>query len=349
MGKKYNRLTVIEEMPELMERFPSGAPRHYYRCICDCGNEAIVSKPAILGNHTKSCGCAKNGCQMEDLTGEVFNRLKVLRLDVDKNEKNRQRKKAGEIKGWATNWICVCECGNICSVSSYQLKTEHTKSCGCYQSEITSKRNRDTSTKINRVVVCKSNRCESEDSYVKIFSDTSDDFFIVDYDDYEYISRWFWRKDKKGYWVTNAKADDDFGKTMLRVHQLIAVRKFGDYDNRTYIPDHLNRNKSDNRKSNLELKTIADNARNRSLSKANTSGKTGVHWSKDKGLWTAYICVNYKNKQLGNFGSFEDAVNARLKAEEKYGYICDDNIPDNATVVIQETLKQGEVVLYDTQ
>lgn len=92
--------------------------------------------------------------------------------------------------------------------------------------------------------------------------------------------------------------------------------------------------KSDNRKDNLELKTIADNARNRSLSKVNTSGKTGVHWSKAKQRWSSYICVDYKNIYLGDYEEFENAVEARLAAEEKYGYICDNVIPENATEVI---------------
>ena len=38
------------------------------------------------------------------------------------------------------------------------------------------------------------------------------------------------------------------------------------------------------------------------------------------GKFTAYIGVNKKQVWLGYFTNFEDAVNARLKAEEKYGY-----------------------------
>lgn len=334
IGKKYGKLTVIEEDKTKFTRYPSGAPKHYYKCLCDCGNITTVSKSGLLGGHTKSCGCAKIGCQTEDLTGRKFNRLTVLSLDEEKNNRNRERFKKGEIKSYGTNWICKCDCGNIRSVTSYQLKSGHTKSCGCYQSEITSQRNRDTSTKRNKVVICETDEHNDSGRYVKIYSDVNEDFFIVDYDDYEYISRWFWRKDKKGYWCTNAKIDDEFDKTMLRAHQLIAIRKFGKYDNTKYIPDHLNRDRSDNRKCNLELKTIADNARNRSLSKTNKSGKTGVHYSESKERWTSYICVNYKNIYLGDYVNFEDAVAARLKAEEKYGYICDDIIPENAPKIL---------------
>ena len=53
-GQKYNRLTVIEVAP---------TPPHvkkkevYWRCVCECGNEAIVSSSELGGGHTKSCGC----------------------------------------------------------------------------------------------------------------------------------------------------------------------------------------------------------------------------------------------------------------------------------------------------
>lgn len=119
-----------------------------------------------------------------------------------------------------------------------------------------------------------------------------------------------------------------FSKKILRLHQLIAERKYGKYDTKKLFPDHLSRDKSDNRKCNLVLKTNAENMKNRKLSKANTSGKTGVCYSESKGMWTAYITVNYKNIHLGDFAKFEDAVSARLFAEKKYGFTCDDKVAD---------------------
>ena len=68
--------------------------------------------------------------------------------------------------------------------------------------------------------------------------------------------------------------------------------------------------------------------KNRNLSKANTSGKTGVSFTESKGTWTAYITVNYETIYLGDFTKFEDAVNARLFAEKKYGFTCDDKVAD---------------------
>ena len=32
-------------------------------------------------------------------------------------------------------WLCVCDCGGTAVVSSYRLRTHHTKSCGCLRIE----------------------------------------------------------------------------------------------------------------------------------------------------------------------------------------------------------------------
>jgi len=67
-----------------------------------------------------------------DETGNTYGRLTVLgRAD---NEGTRAK------------WLCECECGNHTSVTGKQLRTGHTKSCGCYRAEVTApsqgKRNR---------------------------------------------------------------------------------------------------------------------------------------------------------------------------------------------------------------
>lgn len=41
-----------------------------------------------------------------------------------------------ENKGNLTAWNCICACGNKTIVTSSNLKTGHTKSCGCYRDEV---------------------------------------------------------------------------------------------------------------------------------------------------------------------------------------------------------------------
>jgi len=71
-----------------------------------------------------------------------------------------------------------------------------------------------------------------------------------------------------------------------------------------YLPkcvDHINRNPSDNRISNLREATQAQNTLNRATPKHNISGYKGVHFDKSRKKWMAYINVNSKRINLGRF------------------------------------------------
>lgn len=57
--------------------------------------------------------------KFEDLTGQVFGRLTVIKPDPVEKE----------------HWICKCTCGNEVSIISYSLKKGATKSCGCYKKD----------------------------------------------------------------------------------------------------------------------------------------------------------------------------------------------------------------------
>lgn len=82
--------------------------------------------------------------------------------------------------------------------------------------------------------------------------------------------------------------------------------------------DHINRKKHDNRKSNLRECTHQQNTINVGKKKNNTSGVVGVSYRKDIDKWRAEINVNRKYIYLGIFSNFNDAVNARKRAEKYY-------------------------------
>tara|TARA_R110000868_G_scaffold187799_1_gene430513 strand:- start:297 stop:680 length:384 start_codon:yes stop_codon:yes gene_type:complete len=84
--------------------------------------------------------------------------------------------------------------------------------------------------------------------------------------------------------------------------------------------DHRDGNGENNRISNLRLSTHIENLMNRSMSKRNKTGKTGVCWSKSKNKWEASIRVMYKLIYLGAFEDFSIAVKAREDAEKKHGF-----------------------------
>lgn len=54
------------------------------------------------------------------------------------------------------------------------------------------------------------------------------------------------------------------------------------------------------------------------LNSNNTSGFRGVSFDKSRNKWRAYIKLQYQGKFLGRFDTLEQAIKARLDAEEQY-------------------------------
>jgi hypothetical protein len=81
------------------------------------------------------------------------------------------------------------------------------------------------------------------------------------------------------------------------------------------VVDHIDRDRSNNRITNLRLATKRENAQNKSLARNSRSGVKGVHPVKGRGLWRAEIYVNGDRKKIGYFKDFDEAVAARRSAE----------------------------------
>jgi hypothetical protein len=123
---------------------------------------------------------------------------------------------------------------------------------------------------------------------------------IVDDDDYDYLSRWRWKRNAVGYACRTIYIRGKF--TLLLMHRLINKTPEG------LFTDHINRNKLDNRKSNLRTVTKRINNRNQGLGSRNTSGFKGVNFTKDK-KWRAYGKDEYgKFIHLGQFNTPEEAA-----------------------------------------
>ena len=95
--------------------------------------------------------------------------------------------------------------------------------------------------------------------------------------------------------------------------------------------DHRDRNKNNDAWENLRHVSRLCNTRNRKIHCNNTSGITGVHWSKKDNTWIALIGVKY----LGCFNNLIDAVKARWEAEKKYDW-SDCNTTSSAFNFLQE-------------
>lgn len=84
--------------------------------------------------------------------------------------------------------------------------------------------------------------------------------------------------------------------------------------------DHINLNKSDNRICNLRDVSALVNGKGLTRSRRNTSQFTGVYWDKRSGTWMAAIRVDGILHNLGYYRDKSDAIAARLRANEKFGF-----------------------------
>ena len=84
--------------------------------------------------------------------------------------------------------------------------------------------------------------------------------------------------------------------------------------------DHINGDGLNNKWDNLRSVTHRINGKNQKIHTTNTSGTSGVTYRKDSGRWRARIMVDDIMINLGTFKDKNDAIEARKRAEGKYGY-----------------------------
>jgi len=114
---------------------------------------------------------------------------------------------------------------------------------------------------------------------------------------------------------------------IYRAHRIIWLWHHG------YIPegevDHINRVKHDNRIENLREVSRQCNARNTGNFSHNTSGVKGIYTHKSWGdVWRVEIHVNGKKYNIGNYKGVDEAVLARLAAEQCLNWDgCDSSSP----------------------
>lgn len=113
-------------------------------------------------------------------------------------------------------------------------------------------------------------------------------------------------KQKNGYIVVRVD------KILYYAHRIIWEMHFGKIPEGMEV-DHINHIRHDNRIENLRLVTHRDNCRNQSKRKTNTSGFSGVWFSKEKQKFVGEVL----NKKLGYFSSSIDAYNT-VANELKY-------------------------------
>lgn len=195
-------------------------------------------------------------------------------------------------------YVCQCDCGNTMEKDYLKLKAGAKMCKKCYLKI----------AQYNSIPFeHKTNKYDLSGDCGILYASNTEKRFYFDKEDYDKIKNICWIE-ADGY----LSGYDIFSKRRIVFHRYIMNAPCGK------VVDHISRNTYDCRKSNLRICNQADNTKNKSLYKNNTSGKTGVAYDKKDGKWIAYIHCNKKRFDLGRFANKEDAIKARLNGEQYY-------------------------------
>lgn len=115
-------------------------------------------------------------------------------------------------------------------------------------------------------------------------------FALVSPEDHEKLSKHSWYFGHRGYAMRSKNMPDDRRKTVSMHREILGTRLDQEVD-------HINRNRLDNRRSNLRVLGHSANLHNRGA--YGSSGVAGVSWDKRKKKWRAEIGRNGKRAWLG--------------------------------------------------
>lgn len=160
---------------------------------------------------------------------------------------------------------------------------------------------------------------------VKFLPLSKGQFAIVDEEDFEFLNQRKWTS-SHGYVVTRTKRDKTGYRQYPRMHRVLTSCPDG------MEVDHINGDRTDNRKVNLRVCTRNQNGKNLGKKPQNTSGFKGVVWDKCREKWRAQIQHNQVMKNLGRFENKEDAARAYdAAARERFGQFARLNFPAETT------------------
>ncbi|WP_311080979.1 hypothetical protein [Paenibacillus polymyxa] len=221
----------------------------------------------------------KMGKKLIDLADERYGRLTVI--------------KEAERKGYTRRWVCQCDCDNIVTVAMSNLRTGHTTSCGCVQSEMASATNyKDLSGQVfGKLTVIERSQKKAKDRKVK----------------------WICKCECGEQAVVSSQHLQDGSTTScgcnLSTATEVARRKLTE----EYTVD------------GVVIPKLTQKLRSDSQ-----TGHKGVHEVRNKNGTVSYMArigVGGRSYYLGRFAKKEDAIAARKRGEEKYHKPILDNTP----------------------
>jgi len=191
-------------------------------------------------------------------------------------------------------WLCRCDCGNEVEVYMSGLKSGDSKSCGCLRKEVTG------------MLKLSHNKC-----YERIYT--------------------MWRNIIQRCTDSNNTRFDRYGGRGIAVcdEWRSSFEAFDNWAEANGYEDHLEIDRKDNDGNycpeNCWFTNHSLNVINRGRMKSNTSGYTGVSYSKLDGMWVSYIgYAALKKKRLIYLGRFHSK---ELALETRNQFIIDNNLP----------------------
>lgn len=148
---------------------------------------------------------------------------------------------------------------------------------------------------------------------------------VVDEADYAWASQFNWSLSPSGYAIRNVSHHETGGKNVrVMMHREMLGLGNGRTDKREC--DHINRNRLDNRRSNLRVVTHKENGQNQGCNKrTNRSSKyRGVSWHKATQKWWAYARIDGVLKSAGYYHDEEEAAAAASALRAKHWPLSED-------------------------
>lgn len=186
-------------------------------------------------------------------------------------------------------------CNNVFTAMSTSVNTGHTKSCGCL------------------IKQCK------EDLFIINRKDFTQSILSQELH-YNPITGVFKRLAGKD--ITGKTNSAGYHAIMVAGHSYLAHRLAWLYVYGVFpkMIDHIDGNKINNAITNLREVSSQENQQNLTIASNNTSGVTGVSFSKSHCKWESKVQVGGKTIHLGRYSDKADAVLARKQGEIKYGF-----------------------------
>ena len=208
-------------------------------------------------------------------------------------------------------YLCECDCGNEVMISRHDLISNLRHSCGeCF-------------------------KIVKENDYYRYYC-TNGMSWIFDEDCLNLVKSHRWHMTEK-----NGTPMTHVGETEISFYRMLLNPPDG------YDVDHIDGDRSNNRKKNLRIGTKRQNQYNKVISPLNQTGYKGVTFHKQRGKYYSCIRLPEKRLYLGYFDTPEEAARAYDEAARLYfGEFACVNFPrpgEQGCLRDQETQDPAEV------